>query len=133
MWADEAALDAAARRLGEWEKGITDRAARAKTLSSQVQALSGTARSADHLVEVTVDSSGALVALRLDERTRQQPAARTAAQILATTKAAQADLLRQVTAVATGTLGDDDPTAQAVVDSYRRRLDADTDAPDDHR
>ncbi|MET7832575.1 hypothetical protein ABZS44_07065 [Micromonospora sediminicola] len=58
MWADEAALDAATRRLDEWESSLADRAARARDLSARTQALTGTARSADGLVEVTVDPSG---------------------------------------------------------------------------
>lgn len=74
MWADEAALDAATRRLDDWEASIADRAARAKELASRVQAMRGTATSPDRTTEVTVDSSGLLVDLRLDERTRQHSA-----------------------------------------------------------
>lgn len=133
MWSDEAALDAAARRLDDWESSITERAAQAKALSAQVQHLTGTAQSPDRAVEVTVDSAGTLVGLRLDERTRRHPAAHTAQQILETTRAAHADLLRQVTEATTRALGGDDPTAAAVVDSYRRRLHPDRDAPDAHR
>lgn len=130
MWADEAALDSAERRLDEWESAIADRAARAKALSARVRALTGTAHSPDRLVEVTVDAAGSLADLRLDERTRQQAAARTAQQILETVRAARADLLRQVTAAARQTLGDADPTGQAVVDSYRRQLGTDLGRPD---
>ncbi|MEU5903296.1 YbaB/EbfC family DNA-binding protein [Micromonospora sp. NPDC047467] len=121
MWADDAALDAAGRRLDEWESSLTERAERAKTLAARVQALTGTARNPDRTIEVTVDSTGLLIDLRLDERLRNQPAASTARQILATTRAAQADLLTQLTAVTTDALGDD-PSAQAVIDSYRSRL-----------
>lgn len=133
MWADEAALDAAGRRLDEWESAIADRAAKAKALSARVRALTGTASSPDRMAEVTVDSVGSLIDLRLDERTRQQSAARTAQQIRETVKAAQADLLRQVTDAASETLGDGDPTAAAVIDSYRRRLDTDPGSPDARR
>ncbi|MFI7305868.1 YbaB/EbfC family nucleoid-associated protein [Micromonospora aurantiaca] len=130
MWADEAALDAAARRLDEWESSLTDRAARARDLSARTQALTGTARSADGLVEVTVDTSGLLTGLRLDERVRQHSAAHTARQILAVTRDARADLLRQLTAATTETLGADDPAARAIVESHQRRLGPDPDAPD---
>ncbi|SCE99505.1 YbaB/EbfC family nucleoid-associated protein [Micromonospora mirobrigensis] len=125
MWADEAALDAAARRLDDWEAGFADRANRSRQLSARVQALTGTATNADRTVEVTVDASGALVDLRLDERTRQHSAAHTAKQIMQATRAAHADLLRQVTEAATSLLGADDPTGQAIVASYRHRLDPD--------
>ncbi|MEV6811307.1 YbaB/EbfC family DNA-binding protein [Micromonospora sp. NPDC051296] len=122
MWADEAALDAVGRRLDEWESSFADRAARARTLSTRVQALTGNAHSPDRTVEVTVDSTGLLVDLRLDEQVRQHSAAQTARQVLATTRAAQADLMRRITAATNETLGDDDPAAAAIVDSYRRRL-----------
>lgn len=129
MWSDEAALDEATRRLDDWESSIAERAAQAKALSAQVRQLTGTARSPDRMVEVVVDSSGMLAGLWLDERTRQRPAAHTARQILETTRAAHADLLWQVTEATTRSLGPDDPTATALVDSYRRRLGPDQDPP----
>ncbi|MCG5441507.1 YbaB/EbfC family DNA-binding protein [Micromonospora sp. NIE79] len=121
MWADDAALDAAERRLDEWESSLADRAERAKALSATMRDLTGTARNADRTVDVTVDSTGLLIDLRLDERIRQQPAAHTARQILETTTAARADLLRQVSDAATQSMGDG-PGAHAIIDSYRSRL-----------
>ncbi|MFG1674600.1 YbaB/EbfC family nucleoid-associated protein [Micromonospora sp. NPDC049282] len=130
MWADEAALDAAARRLDEWESGLAEQATRAKALSARTQALTGAARSDDGLVEVTVDASGLLADLRLDERTRQHSAAHTARQVLTTTRAARADLLRRLTEATAETLGADDPAARAIVEAHRRRLDPDQSPPD---
>ncbi|MEU8110845.1 YbaB/EbfC family DNA-binding protein [Micromonospora sp. NPDC048947] len=121
MWADDAALDAAERRLDEWESSLAERAERAKTLSATMRELTGTAHNADRTVDVTVDSAGVLIDLRLDERIRQQPAAHSARQILETTTAARADLLRQVSDAVTQSLGGD-PSAQTIVDSYRGRL-----------
>ncbi|MGN9893401.1 YbaB/EbfC family nucleoid-associated protein [Micromonospora sp. L31] len=125
MWTDDAALDAAERRLDQWESDLAERAERAeraKSLSAQVQALTGTATSTDRAVTVTVDATGALSDLRLDERIRQHPAAQTARLILETTDGARADLLRQVTDATAGALGQDDPTGRAIVESYRSRL-----------
>ncbi|RKN47725.1 YbaB/EbfC family DNA-binding protein [Micromonospora endolithica] len=133
MWADEAALDATVRRIDDWESSIAARTAQAQALSRQIQALTGNARSPDRTVEVTVDSAGLLTDLRLDERTRQHSAAVTARQILQTTLAARHDLLRQVTAITTRALGADDPTAAALVASYRHRLDPDPGPPDADR
>ncbi|MEU7923834.1 YbaB/EbfC family DNA-binding protein [Micromonospora sp. NPDC049107] len=121
MWADDAALDAAERRLDEWESSLAERAERAKTLSTRMRELTGTAHTPDRTVLVTVDSAGLLIDLRLDERTRHQPAARTAEQIVHTTRAARSDLLRQVTEVTTESLGDN-AGARAIIDSYRSRL-----------
>ncbi|MEV0881860.1 YbaB/EbfC family DNA-binding protein [Micromonospora echinofusca] len=133
MWADEAALDEATRRLDGWEASIATRAARAKELASQVQAMRGTATSPDRTIQVTVDSSGLLVDLRLDDRIRQHSAAHTARQILDTTRAAHADLLSWITEATTGVLGAEDPTAAALVESYRHRLDPDPGTPDARR
>ncbi|MET8234238.1 YbaB/EbfC family nucleoid-associated protein [Micromonospora sp. NPDC005298] len=123
MWADDVALDAADRRLADWETSLSERAARARALSTRLRAITGTATSPDGTVDVTVDSNGLLSDLRLDERIRQQSAARTARQITDTTRAAHADLLRRVDDATVETLGAGDPTGQAVVDSYRRRMD----------
>jgi hypothetical protein len=122
VWTDEAGLDAAQRRLDEWESSIAARAARTRALSGRLAELTGTAHSEDRTVEATVDSSGALVDIRLDERTRGQSAARTAALVLMTTRAAYAELLRKVAAAAEETLGPDDPSGRAIVDSYGRRF-----------
>ncbi|MDG4786565.1 hypothetical protein O7626_11595 [Micromonospora sp. WMMD1102] len=77
-----------------------------------------TVRGADGLVEATLDPAGALVGLRLDERTRQQPADRVAEEILATVRAARAELLRKVTEATVELLGADDPGGQALLNSY---------------
>ncbi|WP_233599859.1 YbaB/EbfC family nucleoid-associated protein [Micromonospora sp. M71_S20] len=90
----------------------------------------GTATSPDRTIQVTVDASGLLVDLRLDERTRQHSAAHTARHLLATTQAAHADLLSRITKATTSILGTEDPTAAALVESYRRRLDPDRSTPD---
>jgi hypothetical protein len=122
MWTGEATLDAAERRLDQWESDLAEWAARAKSLSARVQALTGAATSADRAVTVTVDATGGLLDLRLDERVRQHSAAHTARLILEITRRARADLLRQVTEATAGTLDRDDPTGQAIVESYRSRL-----------
>ncbi|SIR97025.1 YbaB/EbfC DNA-binding family protein [Micromonospora avicenniae] len=120
MWADEAALDAVAQRLDRWEASFADRAQRTRSLTSQIEALTGTAHSPDRTVEATVDPSGQLVDLRLDERIRHRPTAHIAEQIIAAARAAYADLLRQVTEVTREILGDD-PAGAAIVESYQRR------------
>ncbi|RIV41540.1 YbaB/EbfC family DNA-binding protein [Micromonospora radicis] len=129
MWADETALDATRRRLDEWEAGFAERARRAQALSARASTLTGTAHNPDRTVQVTVDAAGLLVDLRLDERIRQQSAAHTARQVLATTRAARADLLRQLSAATTETLGDD-PAGTAILDSHRRRLTGEQGRPD---
>lgn len=130
MWSDEAGLPAAGQRIDNWESSLARRAERSQALSARLAALTATAASADRAVEATVDSAGTLIALRLDERVRAQSAARTAEQILATTRAAYAELLRQVTAATREILGPDDPAAEAIIGGYGRRLAADEGARD---
>ncbi|WP_233578705.1 YbaB/EbfC family nucleoid-associated protein [Micromonospora sp. BL4] len=133
MWADDAALEAAGRRLDEWESSLAERAARATALSARLQALTGTATTPDRTVEVTVDASGLLTDLRLDERIRQHSATHTARQIMETTRAAHVDLLSQLTEATAEALGDDDPTGRALIDSYQRRFGSDESVPDAQR
>ncbi|MDO3705003.1 YbaB/EbfC family nucleoid-associated protein [Micromonospora sp. C28SCA-DRY-2] len=122
MWTDEAALDAVRRRVDDWESTVAERATRTTALTRELAALTATARSPDGAVEATVDAAGALVDLRLGERVRGQPAARTADQVLATARAAQAELARRAVAMTEAALGADDPAARALVESYARRL-----------
>jgi len=115
-------LNAAARWVDDWQSSIEDRAARAKALSERVAGLRASARSRDGLVAVTVDSTGAVADLQLDERVRDRPAADTAHAILTVMRAAQAELAPLVRQAATEELGTNDPTTEAIVTSYTRRF-----------
>lgn len=122
MWGDEAGLDGAQRQLDDWEASLAERAAKTSELSQQLAGLTATARSQDGSVEATVDASGVLAGLRLDDQIRAQPASRTAEQILVTMRAAHKKAVRQANAAIVEALGRDDPAAQAIIDSYQRRL-----------
>jgi DNA-binding protein YbaB len=115
-------LNAAAQWVDEWQSSIEERAARARTLSDRVAGMRVSARSRDDLVEVTVDSTGAVVDLRLDERIRDRPATDISQAILAVMRAAQAELAPLVRRAADEEFGADDPTADAIVTSYTRRF-----------
>jgi hypothetical protein len=119
---DGRGFEAAERMVDDWQAGIEERAARAKELSARLSRLSARARSDDRLVTVTVGSSGDLVGLELDERTRQRPAAETARTILKTLRAAQAGLTAAVADATAETVGADSATGRAVIASYTGRL-----------
>jgi DNA-binding protein YbaB len=110
-------LDEAERLVDDWQAGIEERAAQARELAARLGSLTGTARSDDGLVSVTVGSSGALVDLELDEEIRQQPAATTAREILSALRAAQRALTSAATAVTAETVGADSETGKAVIAS----------------
>jgi hypothetical protein len=122
VWGDEADLDAAQRRVDQWESSLAEHPAKASALSLRLAGMTATAHSEDRLVEATVDTSGALVGLRLDEQIRAQPASRTAEQILATTRAAHEKVVRQASAATVEALGADDPAGRAIIDAYEKRL-----------
>jgi DNA-binding protein YbaB len=115
--------------VDDWESKLAQRAARAREVSARLTALTATARDRAGLISVTVSSSGSIVDLTLDERSRQQSAAETARQILATVRTAQAQLLEQIRAASQQAYGDGSATAESIVESYRQRLHPDgTDA-----
>jgi DNA-binding protein YbaB len=118
----ENGLDEAERWVDDWQAGIEERAAKARALSQRLAQVTTTARSRDGLVEATVDSSGALVTIHLDEGIRNQPAARTAEEIMAQVHAAQAKLPARIGLVAAETVGPEDPTARAIIASYTDRF-----------
>jgi hypothetical protein len=114
-------LEAAERRVDEWQAGFEQRAAQARDLAARLAALTATARSEDGHITVTVGATGMLTGLELDENVRRQPAAETARQILATLAAAQTDLTAQATEATAGTVGADSETGKAVIASFTRR------------
>ncbi|MGK5671727.1 YbaB/EbfC family DNA-binding protein [Micromonospora sp. URMC 106] len=128
MWADEPALDEATRRLDDWgvdrEQGGPSEGA--VFAGAGDEGHGDQPRSDDPGHRRLVGPAGRPA---LDERGRQHSAAHTARQILETTRAAHTDLLSRITEAATGVLGVEDPTAAALVESYRRRLDTDRGTP----
>jgi DNA-binding protein YbaB len=122
VWEDEAALDAVEQRVNHWESSLTERAEKTTALSQQLAALTATAHSGDRLVEATVDASGVLLGLRLDEQIRAQAASRTAEQILSTVRTAHEAAVRHASAATVEALGEDDPAGREIVDAYQKRL-----------
>lgn len=114
-------LDAAERRVDDWQAGFEQRAAQARELAGRLAQLTVSAHSDDGLVTVTVGGGGALTGLELEEGVRRQPAAETARQILATLAAAQAELTAQATVITGETVGAESETGKAVIASLARR------------
>lgn len=121
-------LDDAQEWVASWSTSVSRRAERAQRLAARVADLSATASGADGLVEVRVDSSGAMTGLHLGDGVSGWPAARIEREILTTMRAAQARLTAQVTAVVNDTVGTDTETGRAVVSGYAERFSA---VPDD--
>jgi DNA-binding protein YbaB len=98
------------------------KAARYEDMHRQVGTVSATERSVDGMVLVTVDSNGVPVKLWIAERARDLPASRLSAEILATMRAAQAKITDQVAQIMRATVGPDEATANALLQTYRDRF-----------
>lgn len=114
--------DAAEDWVRAWSASVSERAAQAQELSRRVAELTATAAGGGGAVRVTVSASGVPTELRLDDRVRNWPAARIAAEIMATMRRAQARLSGAVAEVAAQTVGVGSETARAVVASYTARF-----------
>lgn len=117
-------LDEAEAWVADWSASISERAERAQRLAARVAALTGTASGGQGMIEVRVDSSGALTALHLDDRITGWPAARVEREIMATLRRAQATLAGQVAEAVAATVGVDTETGRAVLSGYDQRFPA---------
>jgi DNA-binding protein YbaB len=110
--------------IDAWLSSISAHTAQTGKLAERVATVSATASSVDGAVEVTVSSSGVLSDLRLDEAVRSWPAERISAEILSVQREAQRQLVTRVAQVAKETVGEQSPTAQAMVAELEARFSA---------
>jgi DNA-binding protein YbaB len=110
--------------------GVDAQASRTVELSRRVAALTGTARSRDGSVTVTVGSSGTLESLALDDHALHTTGVDLSRHIMTLIRQAQALLAAQVTEQVRQTVGLDTATGQAVIHSFTTRFPA---PPDDER
>ncbi|MFJ2085618.1 YbaB/EbfC family nucleoid-associated protein [Micromonospora chokoriensis] len=114
--------DAAQEMLNSWTAELSARAQAAADLSERVAVLAASATSADGVVRVTVDASGALTDLRLDDRVQRMRGSELASIIMATVARAQAGLTEQVMVAVHDTVGTDSETGRAITDTFARRF-----------
>jgi DNA-binding protein YbaB len=106
--------------LERWASDVHASAERAATLSRRVAALVGRASSADGSIRVTVNSSGHLSTLDLDDRATDLRGDELSRRILAVIRQARHDVAAQVpTEVGTGTA-----TSRAAIRSFAKRFPA---------
>jgi hypothetical protein len=110
--------------IRSWSASVSARAEAAAEMASRVGALTATATGADGAIRVTVDGSGGLADLRLDNRVQRIPGEELAAEILRVMRRAQASLADEVGSVVHATVGNDSETGRAVIDSFERRFPA---------
>lgn len=116
---DKINADDAEKTINDWQAGFEGRAAAARELAARMESITGSARSRDGLVEVTVGRSGELADLWLHEEIRHRSAARTAQEIRETASAARAVLARRVQEAVADTIGLQSETGKAVLKGYQ--------------
>ncbi len=87
--------------------------------------------SKDGVVTVTVDSAGNLTDLRITDRVREMSGAEVAAAVLFTLRTAQSRLPDKLAAVMAETIGDDQQTADVIVNNYRAKFPEPADPDED--
>jgi DNA-binding protein YbaB len=114
--------DGARDRLLAWKGRIDKLAADTQTMSDRLQHVRVSASDPTGLSEVTVDSTGALVDLRLTERIQRMAPDLVARTIMATIAEARNKLADQSQEIIAETVGADSPAAQAIAERVGQQL-----------
>ena len=109
-------------RLAQWKGRLDQLATATDTMSGRIQELRVTVADGNGLVEVTVDSVGALVDLRLGQRIQRVAPDVVARTIMSTIAAAKRQLADRAQEIIGETLGTESPAAQAIADRVGRQL-----------
>jgi DNA-binding protein YbaB len=115
-------IGAAEEWLDAWTASVNDRARAAADLAQRVSQLTGTATNRHRSVRVTVDSTGAVQSIEVDDRIREMTGREIGREIMAAIRSAQANLAGTVAAAVEETVGSDTETGRAVVDSFATRF-----------
>lgn len=114
--------DGARERLAAWKDRIEKLAADTKTMSDRLQDVRITATDPNGLVELTIDSTGALVDLKLTskmERTKPDVVSQTIMETLVQAKHQLADRSQEIIA---DTVGTESAAARAISESVGNHL-----------
>lgn len=114
--------DGARVRLARWRGRIDQLAADTLAMREQLRELRVTERDPGGLVQVTVDSTGSLVGLRLTERVHQNSPDAVARTIMATLAAARSTLADQAQEVVADVVGAESAVGRAVAHSIDRHV-----------
>jgi DNA-binding protein YbaB len=112
----------AKERLAAWKGRIDKLAADTKAMSDQFQALQVTLRDPRGMAEVTVDSSGSLVDLRLTREIEHAEPSAVARAIMDTVRAAKAELADRSQEIIAETVGTESAAARAIAERVGQHL-----------
>src|SRR6266536_3335196 len=114
--------DAARERLLAWKGRIDKLATDTKAMSDQLRDVRVTTADPDGLAEVTVDSAGSLVDLRLTERIQRTEPAVVARAIMGSLRDAKNKIADRSQEIIAETMGTESVAARAIADSVDRQL-----------
>jgi DNA-binding protein YbaB len=112
--------DGARERLGAWKSRIDKLAADTQEMGERLKAVRVTARDPGGMAEVTVDSTGAVVDLRLTDRIQRAAPSVVAQAIMATLAQARSQLADRSQEIVADTVGTESPAARAIAESVGR-------------
>jgi DNA-binding protein YbaB len=110
--------EAARQRLMRWKENADKRAEQTQEVAARLQELRVTVRDENATVEITVDSSGAMVDVQFGYRIQRQDPEYTRRTFLEVQAEAKRQLAEAARDVVAEVLGTDSPTAQAMQDAY---------------
>ena len=122
--------DGARERLAAWKGRIDKLAADTRAMSDRLRDVRVTASDPAGLAEVTVDSSGALVDLKLTDRIQRTAPTAVARAIMATLGDARSKLADRSQEIIADTMGTDSAPGRAIAASVDRQLRGDQRPPD---
>ncbi|MER6593585.1 YbaB/EbfC family nucleoid-associated protein [Micromonospora purpureochromogenes] len=114
--------DGAVERLAEWKGRIDQLAADTRAMSERLQDLRVTAADDNRLVEVTVDSAGRLVELRLGQRIQRVAPEVVARTIMDTIGAARQQLADRSQEIIADTVGTGSAAARGIAERVGEQL-----------
>lgn len=114
--------DAARDRLAAWKGRVDKLAADTKSMGEQMRQLRIVASDPERMTEVTIDSTGSLVALRLTDRIDRVTPDVVASTIMATIRAARNQLADKSQQIIAETMGTESAAARAISDSVGQHL-----------
>ncbi|TQJ25658.1 YbaB/EbfC DNA-binding family protein [Micromonospora sp. A202] len=120
--------DGAMDRLAGWKGRLHELATATDAMSNRIHDLRVTVADGNGLVEVTVDSVGALVDLQLGQRVQRVAPDVVARTIMSTIAAAKRQLADRAQEIIGDTLGTDSPAARAIAERVGQQL-RDADSP----
>lgn len=125
--------DDAKERLAAWQGKIEKLAADTKDMSDRFQALQVTRSDPNRMAQVTVDSSGSLIALQLTREIERSSPEVVAATIMSTIRAAKVELAGMTQEIIEDTVGAESTAGQAIAARVSEHLlaDAVADEPGD--